>query len=88
MGFAFVQSKMRLFISEQDRLQQAQVCFSFLVDKKPQKTLLDAGVWLNAGWQVTEPTSVLVLGQIKGRNAGRAPRDMLPMRDGWGSHCC
>lgn len=62
MDFAFVQSKMRLFISEQDRLQQAQACFGFLVARKPQETFLGAGVWLNAGWQVPEPTSVLVLG--------------------------
>lgn len=49
-------------MNEQDWLQQAQVCFSFLAAKKPHKTLLGAGVWMSAGWQVTEPTSVLVLG--------------------------
>lgn len=62
MDFAFVQSKMRLFISEQDRLQQAQSCFSFLVAKKHQKISQGTRVGLNAGWEVTEPTFVLVLG--------------------------
>lgn len=88
MDFAFIQSKMRLFIREQDGLQRAQTCFSFLVAKKPPKNLTGCRSVAECRMPSHWAQFCAGVGQIKGRNPGRAPRDKLPMGDAWGSHCC